>query len=293
MFNRKIAPAPLKGVRFFLLFAVLAACFSLSSQRVDAEEPAKSEAKSAKHKELLKERLAVIREIAKLATDAYKAGTGSYDEVREASRMVLVAELEQCDSDKERIAVLEKFVVEAKKQEEHAGQLSKTGQAPTRMVLKAKADRLQAEIALEQAKAKAGGQTALESHTQLALAEKQLAIKRATVKVAEAQKKMAMAKLTSIRAEVAEAQAAESFAEKQVKRFEELANQQAITTALIDEHRTRWEVATARRKAAEGKVAECEAQVLLEQSHIDLAQLEVEEAEIRLQQLKVILERKR
>jgi hypothetical protein len=293
MFNRKITFAAMTVPPVFLLLALSAGYFSLSTQRADAQEPAKAEAKGSKQKELLKERLAVIREIAKLSTEAYKAGAASYDEVREAVRMVLQAELEQCDSDKDRITVLEKVVAEAKKMEEHAGQLSKTGQAPTRTALRAKADRLQAEIKLEQATTKVGGRTGLELNDQVALAEKQVAIKRAAVKVADAQKKIAVAKLATLRAQVAEAQASESFAEKQVKRFEELVNQQAVTTQLIDERRTQWDAAKARRTAAEGKVAEGEAQVLLEKARVDLAQLEVGEAELRLKQLNPGLERNR
>lgn len=303
MFNRKTTFDALTATPFLLVVAVSAG-LSLSSQCVEAQEAANAEAvfrlvnfinesQGTKQEELVKERLAVLREIAKLSTEAYKSGTRSYAEVREATRMVLQAELEQCNSDKDRIAVLEKWVAEAKKMEEHAGQLSKTGQVPIATALKAKADRLQAEIALEQAKAKAGGQTGIELNDQVALAEKQVAIKRAAVKVAEAQKKMAVAKIASLRAQVVEAQASESFAEKQVKRFEELVNQQAVTSALVDERRTQWAAAKARRTAAEGKVVESEAQVLLEEARAELAQLEVGEAELRLKQLKVSLEKKR
>jgi hypothetical protein len=275
------------------LLAVSAVCLSISLQRVDAQEPAKPEATQAKLQELLKERLATVREIAKLTMAAYKTLAIPYDEVREATRMLLEAELEQCDSDKARIAVLEKFVVEAKKLEEQTGQLSKTGQAPTRTALKAKADRLQIEIALEQAKAKAAGRTSFDLRDHVALAENQLAIKRAAVKVAEAQKKMAIAKLTSARALVAKAQAAESLAEKQLKRFEELVKLNAVTADLADERRAHWEAAKARRTTADGKVLEAEAHVALEQARVEMARLEVEDAELRLKQLKVRLDPKR
>jgi hypothetical protein len=289
MFNRRISFAALTAAPVFLLLAASAGYFTLSSGRADAEE----RAKGTKQTELFKERLAVVRQIAKLSTEAYKAGDGTYDEVREAARMMLQAELDQCDSDKYRIAVIEKFVTEAKMMEEHAGQLSKAGRAPPRTALKAKADRLQAEIALEQAKTKDGGQTGLELSDQVALAEKQVAIKRAVVKVVEAQKKIAGAKFASLRAQVAEALASEAFAEKQVNRFEDLVKQQAVPTALVDERRTQWDAAKARRTAAENKVVESEAQVLLEEARVELAQLEVGEAELRLKQLKASLERKR
>src|SRR5262245_2409386 len=192
MFDRKITSGALMATPFLLVLAVSAG-LCLSSRCVKGEESAKAAATGTKQKELRKERLAVVRAIAKLATEAYKAGTGTYDEVQEATRTVLQAELEQCDSDKDRVAVLEKFAAEARKREEHAGQVSKTGQAPIRTALKAKADRLQAEIALEQAKANAAGQTRPGRNDQVGLAEKQVAIKRAALKVAEAQKKIAVA----------------------------------------------------------------------------------------------------
>jgi hypothetical protein len=292
MFHRKATFGALTATPFLLVLAASAG-LSPASQSAAVEEPAKADAKGGKQNKLLKERLAVVRQIAKLAADEYKAGTGSFDGVREANRMVLQAELERCDSDKGRVAVLEKFVAEARKLEEHAGRLSKTGMAPTRTALKAKADRLQAEIALERVKAKAGGRTGLERNDQVDLAANQVAIKRAAVKVAEAQKKIKVAKLASLRAQVAEAQASESYAEKQVKRLEVLLQSKAVTTGLVDEHRTRWEAAKARRKAVEGKVVEVEAEVLLEGARVELAQLEVKEAELRLKQLKVSSGKKR
>src|SRR5713101_5809960 len=202
MFNRKITFAALTVASVLVLFVVSAGYLSLSSLRVEAQEPSKADAGGSKQKDLLKERLAVVREIAKLSTEAYKAGTASYDEVREANHTMFQAELE-------------KNVSEAKKMEEIAGQFSKTGLATNQTALKAKAERLQAEIALEQAKTKAEGQTGLQHNDHVALAEKRVAIKRAAVKIAQAQKTIAVARLGSLKGQVAEAQAAESFAEKQ------------------------------------------------------------------------------
>jgi hypothetical protein len=128
---------------------------SLSSRQTAAEEPTQAEAKSPKLKELLKERLTALREIARLTTLAAKSGTAPYEQVLEATRRLLGAELERCDTDKEWVTVLEKFVGEAKKHEEYAAHLSRTGQAPARIALQAKADRLQAEIFLERARARA------------------------------------------------------------------------------------------------------------------------------------------
>jgi multidrug resistance efflux pump len=140
---------------------------------------------------------------------------------------------------------------------------------------------------------KADADRVRELQDQVALTEKQIAIKRAAVKVAEAQKRIAIAKLASVRAQVMDAQATESFSEKQYKRLEQLVKQGAVTTEVADERRAQWEVAKARRTAAEGEVSQHELQVALGEARVELAQLEVQEAELRLKQLKTRLEPKR
>jgi hypothetical protein len=303
--NRRITIGVRTASSFLLVLAVSAG-LSLGSPRAGAQEPARAEAASAKLKELQKERLAILREMVKQAAEAFRSGRASYDDVGDASRMVLQAELEQCDTDQERIAVLEKLVAEAKALEERATQIAKTGQGTFRTVLKARADRLQAEITLERVKTRAanpgakqppaplpGDPIATDVRGQIALAEKQVAIKRAAVKVAEAQKKIVAARVASLRAEVAEALASESFSEKQVQRLEELVRQKAVSAEIVDERRAQWDAAKARRLATEGKVVEAEAQVLLEDAHIELAQLEAEEAVLRLRLLTAGAEKKR
>lgn len=111
-------------------------------------------ATNAKVKALLVERLATAREIAAQIATAYKGGQLSSAAVREANLMVLNAELDLCESDKERVAVHEKIVAEHRQHEEMLGQ---TGLAISRStLLKAKVSRLEAEIALERARTKAG-----------------------------------------------------------------------------------------------------------------------------------------
>jgi outer membrane protein TolC len=68
---------------------------------------------------------------------------------------LLNAQLEQCESDKERIKVLEEMVALAKESEKNAVQRYQTGAAPQSDALMATAARLDAEIALERAKSKA------------------------------------------------------------------------------------------------------------------------------------------
>jgi hypothetical protein len=273
-----------------VLMLVLVLFALASPARLKAEAPAAPEAKNDKLKELQKERLAALREAARLATARFQNAQGSLDEVREAARKVAEAELDLCDSDKERVAVLEKFVGVAKKYEEQAAQFAKAGKGREYSALMAKADRLEAEIALEQAKAKAAaqpgtGKTAPDAD-EVALAEKQVAMKRAALKVAEAETQIAAAKLASAKAQLVQAQATESYQAKRLKRMEELYAAMSIDERVVDEAREQVEAAKARGAMAEGAVAEAEAQVALEQARVELSRLEVEYAELRLKQLK-------
>src|SRR5262245_10553332 len=63
--------------------------------------------KDAKLKELLKERHATVKEIAAQVAKAYEAGAASIEQMHEAELTVLRAELDVCEAEKERIAVLE------------------------------------------------------------------------------------------------------------------------------------------------------------------------------------------
>ena len=113
----------------------------------------------AKLKELLKERLDTLRELVKVTEAGYRTGKVSFDRLHEARRALLRVELEMCDSDKARIAVLEKTVVLAKEFEKTARARFETGNATQSDVLLGRAARLEAEIALERAKSKAAAQT--------------------------------------------------------------------------------------------------------------------------------------
>jgi Cu(I)/Ag(I) efflux system membrane fusion protein len=119
-----------------------------------APQAGPSDKKEGKLKELLKERLATLRQLAQVATAEYQAGRVSYDRLHQALRAVLHAELDMCESDKERIKVLEQVVALAKDYEKSAVQRYKTGAATQSDALMAKAGRLEAEIALGRAKSK-------------------------------------------------------------------------------------------------------------------------------------------
>src|SRR5947207_848326 len=102
-----------RNSRFVALMAAFW-LFLIVSGGAWGQDSAKPEAKADKQKALLTERLAILRDLVRLSTAAYKTAGGSYEEVSEATRRMLQAELELCASDKERIAVLEKLVAEAK-----------------------------------------------------------------------------------------------------------------------------------------------------------------------------------
>jgi outer membrane protein TolC len=113
------------------------------------------EPEDTKLKDLLKERLVTVREIASAITTQYETGRVGFEQWYRAKQTALSAELDLCESDKQRIAGLEKSVTLAKECEKMADARFKAGQALPTEVLMAKAGRLEAEIALERVKAKA------------------------------------------------------------------------------------------------------------------------------------------
>ena len=286
-------------LRFPLLWAsVLFASFApLPSQSLSVgQEPVKPHDQGAKTKELQKERLEALRALAKLEEVRAKNGQAPLDELVAATRMLADAELQLCESEKERVSALEKILAMARETESLAAGLAKSGQGRESTSLKAKAERLRYDIALEGARTKLaakpiGGDSAQGMRqSRVALAEKQAAIKQAAVKVAEAQKAKAQARVAAVKAQVAQAKAAESFAEMQLQRVNELVKTSAIEQRILDEHRAKLDAAKANRFAAEAQIAEAESQVTIEQAKMMQAQLELEEAQLKLEQLKARLD---
>ena len=113
-----------------------------------------ADAKDSKLKALLKEKLGVLQAVALQTTNAYQTGVAPFAQVLEANQAVTKAELELCDTEKERLAVLEKMLADAKQYEKHVAEQVQSGQAPAASALKARVNRLDAEIALERAKSK-------------------------------------------------------------------------------------------------------------------------------------------
>jgi hypothetical protein len=286
-------------IRFLLLTAVAVFAWLILSpghSPTVGQEPAKPQDQGTKIKDLQKEWLNVLQAMVKEEQARAKNAQSLPEEVITATRMLAEAGLEASESDKARVTALEKILVMAQDTEKLAVSLAKTGQGREGTALKAKAERLRFEIALERAKTKAAAKPAEGDASQvvrrglLTLAEKQAAIKQAAVKVAEAQKAKAQASLGNIKAQVAQTKAAESYAEMQLQRFNDLFKTAAIEERLLDEQRVKVEAAKAKRVATEAQVSEAESQVAVEQARIVQAQLEFEEAQLKLEELKVRLQ---
>jgi multidrug resistance efflux pump len=177
MLRAKVRAASLTAVVLFALLAVYPAIFFLQTY---AQEPAKLDDKAPhfwidrisknqyyagvslgvqdrKLKELQQERLMTARELVKQETARFQNGLGLVDEVLESTRTLADAELEVCESNKERVAALEKILAIVKDTERIAAGSAQKGLRPQSGALRAKAERLRVEIALERAKAKKDG----------------------------------------------------------------------------------------------------------------------------------------
>jgi len=137
----------------FALIALIASV-AIATSPGTLPRAAAADAKDTKVKALLKERHATLQAIASQTTQAYQAGKASFVQVAEANRAAHNAELALCDTAKERVAVLGRMLAEAKVYEKSAEQEYKAGTTTATDALKAKADRLEVEIALERARAK-------------------------------------------------------------------------------------------------------------------------------------------
>ena len=148
---RKIV-ASLMAVGLLVLISVSAGHLAVPSPDVSAQEPVKPQAGAARLKELLHERAATTRKLADQAMLRVKTAPGTVDELLEPTRLAYEAALEACESDKDRVKVMETFLLAAKENERLAAQVFKSGQGREATVLYAQAERLRIDIALERAK---------------------------------------------------------------------------------------------------------------------------------------------
>lgn len=130
---------------FFVAIAALAAGFLLA-----ADAPQENATK--KMKELHKERISTLKEI----TDLYKAqianGFVTREDIMQAKLLLLKAELDASNTDHERIIIQQTIVEMMTEFEEMTSQVVMHSHVDRTVYLKAKAERLKAEIDLERAK---------------------------------------------------------------------------------------------------------------------------------------------
>jgi hypothetical protein len=289
MFPARIRFASLTAVMLFASTAL-----SLIQSSIVAQEPVKDPLKARKIDELKKELLEAVRSAVRLDAARVQSGQTSPEDLFASTRMLAEAELDACGSDKERVAALEAILATARETEKLATMLAKSGQGRESTALRARAERLRFEIALERVKTRAAAtptnsNAGQDLRDQAALAEKQAAVKRAAVRVGEAEKTRAEARLAAIKAQVAQAKAGEAYSELQLVRSSELFKTKAIDAGLLDEQRAKLDAARAKRLEADSQVVEAESQVAIEHARIAQAQLEAEEAELRMRQLKAKL----
>jgi hypothetical protein len=113
-------------------------------------------AKESRLRQLLQERFEILSKLVSQAERRYQAGVPGLGllQMREFKRAALDAELELCQSDRQRIAVLEKIVSLEKEAENAMLQRVKAEAASADELLLWKAERLKAEIALERVRAR-------------------------------------------------------------------------------------------------------------------------------------------
>ena len=115
---------------------------------------APTEGKTRSTKDLQKERLDILRELAAMTERAYRAGNASFSQFLQAKQAVMNAELELCETEKDCLSLLEKIVALAKDNEKLVLETVRSGNASAQSALEAKLARVEAEIALERAKTK-------------------------------------------------------------------------------------------------------------------------------------------
>jgi membrane fusion protein (multidrug efflux system) len=127
--------------------------------RVNASRKEQTQESAKKVRELKKERLATLKEMANVVTNLVQNGRASPDEAYEARLLVLKAELDAAEKQSDRITLYKNFVDVMKRIEEVAHGRYVNARGTHAAFLKIKARRLEAEIHLEQAKVKSPLQT--------------------------------------------------------------------------------------------------------------------------------------
>jgi len=131
-----------------LSVAVTAIVLGSAMPSAKAEDPGKPPAKGASVETLLKKRLDVLQQIAKLRRAAYLAGEAGVNSVIQSQLDVLHAKLELAGKPAERIAIRKEILKQARDLEVVAGKRYQANAATQIDLLAAKAFRLRAEADL-------------------------------------------------------------------------------------------------------------------------------------------------
>jgi outer membrane protein TolC len=107
---------------------------------------------SKKIRALHKERITALQEVVEQLSAAHKNASSSYIDVLQARLQLVHAELDASEGAQERVKCLEKIVELMKEKEALLVQARNSGSTPMWLTLNAKADRIKAEIALEEAR---------------------------------------------------------------------------------------------------------------------------------------------
>ncbi len=146
-----------------LIATVMAAALLIAAasprETVGKSRKDQHEESAKKVKELQKERIATLKEMAEALAKLFQHGNVTYGEVAEARTLLFKAELDAAEKESERITLYQKRVQALKEAEKLAEQRVKAAIGTRATVLKIKAMRLEAEIDLERAKAKAAKET--------------------------------------------------------------------------------------------------------------------------------------
>lgn len=146
-----------RAVRFATFGLMMIAAFVLgvlTTRTETSSHVTAAEVNDTRIKALRKERLAALQNVAEIMVHFHQNGRVHFSEVVEAKRAARKAELELCETDVERVAVLEKMLTEADEFEKYNRAQKEAAKGTEVAVLKAKSERLEIEIALERAKAR-------------------------------------------------------------------------------------------------------------------------------------------
>ncbi len=103
--------------RFGLIFGLLATLGVISVGAFTMLRSDAAESTDSKLKQLLNEKLSVLQQVASQMAELHKLRKVGHKEVYEANVAVLRARLEMCETDRDRIAVLEEMLDEARQRE--------------------------------------------------------------------------------------------------------------------------------------------------------------------------------